>query len=485
MKVGEIWDELMRRKALLGLLLVVLVLGGFLGAKIIAAHHTVASQAQEIGVGPAPVYNNSLVLRIPNAAGQVAYELKFENSFKQASVTVKDVALETSAYVRILNAAGQVVAGEYTTAKDTTPVAAEAVRSAEIAPVEYHFAKTPANYSVKLSPGYIIEISSTNTQVLSTLNHSLATEFMPETTTERYVVTSDGLRKASWSEAQAKGAMYNLLKTHIINQIENYRARLSDEILNNRYLEVASKTQIVLAWRMLDFADREPYREFIEHLRCGGVPQITYYGQREYTVGETANFPELVSARDGEDGDYAAEEIITTSEVDFTQAGEYLLAYTVSDSDRNKVTLKIPIAVVEPQAEQPAPGTFPPLENVTPPELDEVSQIENEPSQSAGQNTSAIGSGMNTDMPTATNTVDAVWDNTAFETADVETNANENDDATTTVVATPLRPDETETNNNSEKKPATGINASQIILIVLGIVLFAGLVRFIFDHYVR
>lgn len=482
MKIGGIWDYLMRRKALFGLLLAVLALSSFLGAKIIAAHRPISSQAQEIGVGPMPVYNNALILRIPNQAGQAAYELKFDADFKQAKVSVAAVDLEASAYVRILNANGQLVAGEYTTVQENASAATDAGQA--VANVTHRFAQAPASYNVKLSPGYTIEISSKNTQVISTLNNSLATEFMPQDTTERYVVMSGGLRKAGWSDAQARTALSNLLKNHIINQIENYRRQLSDEVLNNRHLEVASKTQIVLAWRMLDFADRLPYHDFINNLRRGGVPQITYYGRRQYTVGETANFSDLVSAHDGEDGDYAIEEIVTRSEVDFGQAGEYLLAYTVRDSDQNTVTLKIPIAVVEPQAEQPAPGTFPPLENVTDSSLNEMEQISN-PSTSAGQNTSAIGSGVNTDAAPTADTTSMVWDNTTSETviAPAETNSDEETGPTVTV-ATPTRPDEAEADSEAATAKS-GISASQIVLIVLGIVLFAGLVRFIFDHYVR
>lgn len=491
MKVGEIWDYLMRRKALLGLLLVMLAFGGFLGARIIAAHRPTTNQAQEIGVGPAPVYNNSLILRIPNRAGQIAYELKFENGFKQAKVMVAAVDLETSAYVRILNANGQLMAGEYTAMQDLTSAAGDAVRSANTADVVHRFSQAPASYSVKLSPGYVIEISAVSTQVISILDNSLATEFMPQTTTERYVVTSGGLRKESWSETQAKTALYNLLKNHIIAQIENYRQQLPDEVLNNRYLEVAPKTQIVLAWRMLDFADRLPYHDFIDNLRRGGVPKITYYGQRQYTVGETANFSGLVSARDGEDGDYAVENIITTSGVDFAQAGEYLLAYTVTDSDCNRVTLKIPIAVVEPQPEQTEPGTFPPLENITNPGLDGASQISdagNNPANSAGQDASTIGGGMNVDVVPPTNATSAVWDNATTETIvapDGSTPSEDDGTSLTIVSATPMRPEETNGESESAVEEKPGVSASQIVLIVLGAVLFAGLVRFIFDHYVR
>ncbi len=448
--IGEIWDNLMRHKLRLGLLLLAMALGGIIGARLMSLHRPVISQAQEIGVGPMPTYDNSLTIRVLGKSGKPAYELVFASDFRSAKVTVTTESLDSDSAVKVLNPSGQVVVSEQTSAQSG----------------EIKFADAPKSYSVSFGKSYIIETQGTNVQVFSNLNRSLATAFMPSGTSERYVIMTDGLRKATWSDEEGKTALYNLLKTYLVGQIESYKSRLSDEVLNNKNADVAAKNRIVSAYRTLKGADQEPYREFIQRLRRGGVPEITYSGRREYTVGEDVDFTQLVSARDGEDGDYAITEITVESNVNLHQAGQYSLAYIVSDSDCNKVTLRIPITV----AEADKPITAEPKPDVT------------VPTQSAVDSTvPTIGGGRNTEnnatIPVSDETV---WgEQSSIDDLLSSEITNQNKDSTSPSV-------EIETTTaDSDKPKQSGISASQIVLIVLGIVLLFGLVRFIFDHYVR
>lgn len=452
--IGEIWDHLMRRKPLLGLLVVVLAFGGVLGAKIMMNHRPVVSQAQEIGVGPKPTYNNSLTLQVLGQSGKSGYELAFSNDFRLAKIKVNAEPLASVATVKILDRSGQVVASETTTLQGNN----------------YQFRGAPASYNIALAPGYVIEVQATTARMLSNLDYSLATAFTPSSS-ERYVVTLNGVRKTNWTEAEGETALYNLLKNYITGQIKSYQAKISDEVLNNKYLDTARKTQLILAYRELKGADQAPYREFINHLRRGGVPQITYSGKRQYDVGENVDFSKLVSARDGEDGEYSEEQIITQSEVDLSRAGEYTLSYVVSDSDRNKVTLKIPIVVAETKAES----------NPVPDDKTDSKPTENtEQSESVvSNNVSTVGGGINSDHNLSELEPDTtVWDERDRLEADLASSTS--GQPTTTV-----QPGETKTDSTDREKSPVGISASQIVLIVLGIVLLIGLVRFIFDHYVR
>lgn len=458
--ISETWDYLMRRKPLLWLLLVFLALGGVIGAKLMMEHRPVVSQAQEIGEGPKPVYNNSLTFRIPGTSGKPAYELVLASDFRSARINVTDEVLGAEASVKILNPSGQIVESEQTTLEDG----------------EIKFTNTPKNYSVALGRGYVIEINGSGVQVLSNLNHSLATAFMPSGATERYVLTSDGIRKASWSDADGKAALYDLLKKYIVGEIETYKAKLTDEVLNNKNLDVAAKTQIVLAYNNLKGVDQEPYREFINHLRRGGVPEITYSGKREFTVGENVDFTKLVSVRDGEDGEYTADQITTMSEVDFSQAGKYTLSYKASDSDRNTVTLKIPITVTEVKAEVVSPE---PVEVVP-----EKPTVDNSNTNSA----IAVTSTANAQVPVVGG--DLNTESNVVETnTDSETIWNEQNDIEEIAPVSVAYPASTTTNETNEPEAKLesrgGISPSQIVLLVLGIALLFGLVRFIFDHYVR
>lgn len=456
--IGEIWDNLMRHKLRLGLLLVTLALGVVAGAKIMAYHQPTVSHAQEIGVGPAPVYNNSLTLRIPGKSGKVAYELVFASDFRSAKITVTAEALSSNAAVKILNPSGQVVVSEQTSTQGT----------------EIKFTSAPKTYSVSLGKGYMLDVQGANVQVLSNLDYSLATAFMPSGSSERYVMMTDGLRKSTWSESEGKTALYNLLKNYIVGQIETYKSKLSDAVLNNKNLDVANKTRIVLAYRNLKGVDQEPYREFIKHLQRGGVPEITYKGQRTYTVGDQVDFTKLVSARDGEDGAYAPEQIITKSEVDLSRAGQYTLAYTVGDSDENTVTLKIPITVAEAQIADDAPTTDTQQPPTTP-----NTTVNSDAEDSASSTVYTVGGGMNIE----TGSAELIDDSDATVWGEqVEAENTMSSQIITSETATEVS---STTKNTEQQEQSHGISASQIILIVLGIILLFGLVRFIFDHYVR
>lgn len=447
----------MRRKPLLGLLLVLLALGGVIGAKLMAEHQPLTNQAQEISAGAKPIYNNSLTFKIAGTSGKSAYEMVLASDFRSAKINVSAESIGSEAYVRILNPSGQVIVSEQTAPENG----------------ENKFADTPKSYAVQLGRNYIIELHSANVQVLSNLTHIQATEFIPSGVTERYVITAKGIRKSGWSDTDGEEALYKILKKYIVSQIETYKVNLSDEVLNNKTLDVANKAQLVLAYNNLKGVDQAPYREFINHLRRGGVPEISYHGKREYSVGESVDFAKLVSVRDGEDGEYDAEQITIQSDIDFNQAGKYTLSYRASDSDRNTVTLKIPITIVEVVEPDVIPES-----PVVAPELP-VDNSDKKPSATDVSSSQAptVGGGANIDQELIKTDLDeetSIYeqDDTEIELAEVTQPTNDN-------IST------TSTNTEPRTQPHGGIGASQIVLLVLGIVLLVGLVRFIFDHYVR
>ncbi len=447
----------MRRKPLLGLLLVLLALGGVIGAKLMAEHQPLANQAQEISAGAKPIYNNSLTFKIAGTSGKTAYEMVLASDFRSAKINVSAESIGSEAYVRILNPSGQVIVSEQTAPENG----------------ENKFTDTSKSYSVQLGRNYIIELYGTGVQVLSNLTYAQATEFMPSGVTERYVITAKGIRKSGWSDADGEEALYKIFKKYIVNQIETYKTNLSDEVLNNKTLDVANKAQLVLAYNNLKGVDQAPYREFINHLRRGGVPEISYHGKREYSVGESVDFAKLVSVRDGEDGEYDAEQITIQSDIDFNQAGKYTLSYRASDSDRNTVTLKIPITiveVVEPDVipESPVVAPEPPVDN-----------SDKKPSATDASSSQAptVGGGANIDHELIETDLDE--ETSIYEQDDTEVELAEVTQPTNDNIST------TSTNTEPRTQPHGGIGASQIVLLVLGIVLLVGLVRFIFDHYVR
>nr|WP_245339418.1 NPCBM/NEW2 domain-containing protein [Paenibacillus shirakamiensis] len=92
-----------------------------------------------------------------------------------------------------------------------------------------------------------------------------------------------------------------------------------------------------------DFADAK-------FLILNNIPTLTIPTPKSTKVGEVVSLDEAYSALDSEDGDLTSKVIVSGADkVDFNQAGEYPITYTVTDSDGNTTTQTRTIAVVDMQ----------------------------------------------------------------------------------------------------------------------------------------
>ena len=495
MGLVRVWDYLMRRKLLFLALLASLALT-FFDISSLLTNEEILRFSQETDPTEKLSFENDLVLQVGDTTPSLT--IKFGQEFSSASVSVTDAALISDAYVRILDTNGKLVAGEYTEVRDNTPPAptykAEEALDESAGGVAYFWIDAPKTYEVRLNPGYIIELHAESADFVSTLDGKTAPAFKPTKNVERYVVTESGLRKESWTESEGEQQIYELLRRYIVAMIEDYKAKVSDEVLNNRHLDVATKTQLILAYRSLRPADQELYRDFIEHLRVGGTPVITYYGKNEYFVGDVVDFSTLVGAIDGEDGEITPEQISVESQVNFEIAGEYTVIYSATDSDGNTTELTVIITIKdlvvenpepdEPITEEPGfePSNQDPVITLPDTDLNESEDFSSstEPSNlpSASSTIVAIGSGANV----VEETVEDVPASTDEEThaLDVE----ELDSAITEVIR-PANSNVTAEDKADGSESHGGVSFTQILFIAGGILLLAGLIRFIFDHYVR
>ena len=527
---SRIWDYIMRRKVLL--LVGILLIGGLAASLGAVARPSRVGRSHEQQPHASLEYNHSLVLTISGSAGAPSYQLEFSEDFSRATITVSAAPLASDTYVRILNAAGQLVSGTYTKIQDLTPTAPapdafpdesddgnlaseieadpdETIdegledETPELTPeppalpggVEYVFADAPKTETVLLEPGYIIEIHSTTAQFYSTLDQSLAESYTPTDTTTQYVVMSGGIRRLEWSDAEGIEHFYQLVRRYLVGIIEDYQQNTPPAILANKNLDLERKLKVIQAYNELRISDQEPYLEFIALLRRGGVPELVYSGETSYLLGTEVDFSTLITAYDNEDGELPAEAIAIESEVDLNQVGSYRLAYLATDSDGNTTMLELTISVVSPDPGLPPLDTLPEdpgLEDEvefpttdTPPTTPEAPS--EEPSQDTppaapslptpplsggGANTEDLGTeDVNQPEPPATSVEVADSESTQAAASAVEVSETlnterrpTNDSATTTQHRFPL---------------------GRILLIGFGLLFLAGLVRFIFDHYVR
>lgn len=451
MKLGQIWDYVMRRKTQFLVLAAVLFLG-IAGLNRLIVKSQPSNNLNNLESLTSETYNNSLVLKIAaDGAKAPSYQLTFKDNYTKATVRITEETLQNEAYVRIFDPSGNLLRGEYTAIEDVEPVTPpateetddpattlpleepeEAMAGAEnqdqadeietptqgVAAVTYRFVNTPKNYELSLELGSIIEVHSEDARFWSTLDNAEAVAFRPDGT-ERYVVTAEGLSKENWGAAKALAENYQLLKRFLVRQIEDYQAKVSEEILSDKNLDQAAKMKVVVAYNSLAEADQAEYTEFIDWLINGKPP-----------VEEK---PDDVVQEPGE---------------------------------------------AEPPAEKDEPSETP----VKPPIVIEEVPLPNDPATSVNNQYTVQTLGGRNDNEIVSN-----QDDNAQDTS-VEEPATEAPKPTTPQV---IRNDNTANQNNTVTTEIKDNQAEEtplwqkIALVVFGIVVILGLVRFIFDHYVR
>ncbi len=118
MRIGRIWDFIMRRKTQIFVpffLLVVImasVIGSFMPHFLAGRRNVIDQNESEI------IYNNSLILSISSSTGSTAYSLEFQDNFQSASIAIYPEKLPGEAYIRIFDENKVLIKGEYTTIKE-------------------------------------------------------------------------------------------------------------------------------------------------------------------------------------------------------------------------------------------------------------------------------------------------------------------------------------------------------------------------------
>ena len=493
MKLLQIWDYLMRRKPLLVALFVV-IMSGFCGYRFAAQRHSVSSEA----LAPIPVVktiDNGLELHVLDDKQSPVYQLTFSDNFQQAAIEVNANSLASETYVRILDATGSLVAGEYTViydrAKDVTEESGTGVK--------YYFPETPKSYQVALTPGMQIELQAQNVRFYSTLDGAEVTEYTPRAQSETYIVTAGGLRRADWSEIQAQEIIYRQLQRYASQEISAYQASIPEHVLYNKTLDAAKKSEIARLYAQLLPQDKESYSEFVEQLQKGGAPVITYRGATEYKLGETVDLLELLDIHDNEDGEIAKENLNVEGGVDFTQPGSYDVVYTVTDSDGNTTQLTLTIVISETKVDAPdqIPSEDRPVNKPSDGNAGDGS-VNGDTDGAVVEQPAGIGAGVGvgeTVMDEAGTVWGALEAKVDYAPAATEMEASEEvgdvvEDKTKAITSdnssqkVSQRAEQTnETSSGETTKDKT--SGSSVFLIILGILAFCGLTKFIFDHYIR
>lgn len=489
MRLVRVWDYFMRRKPLLVALFVMVVSAAYSYQWASRQHGMNTETITESPV--AQTIDSGLELHILGENQAPVYQITLDNDFRQATVEVGASSLASETYVRILDAAGNLVAGEYTTIYDSAQ--GEAKMDLESG-VKYYFPETPKSYTVALVPGMKIELQARGVKFYSTLDGIEVAEFAPRTELESYIVTTGGLRRADWDDSQAQAVMYQQLKRYAEQQISQYQENIPEHVLYNKTLEAERKAEIARLYAKLLPADQEAYAGFVEQLRRGGAPVITYRGALEYRLGEVVDLLALFDIHDNEDGEIARDKLTVEGAVDFTKPGSYELVYGVTDSDDNTTQLALTIVVMEERVDTPSqtPSEDRPVN--LPSDVNGGGNEGNNPNEVPAVDM-GVGVGVS---EAATEENGTVWSaqelkvdyepivEVTGETSSAAESVTEGAEQKATG-ETPAQPVDrkaeqaTAANEKTESKRAD-VN---VFLIVAGLLVFCGLVKFIFDHYVR
>jgi len=494
-KLLQIWDYLMRRKPLLVALFVVLI-SGSCGYRFAAQSHTTILK----NLAPVPVaqtIDNGLALQILDEKQVPVYQLTFSNDFQQATIKIGANSLASETYVRILDAAGNLMAGEYTVIYDQAKDATEGIDTG----MKYYFPETPKNYQVALAPGMKIELQAQNVKFYSTLDGAEVTEYAPQAQIETYIVTTGGLRRADWDETRVQEVLYQQLKRYAGQEIRAYQASMPEHVLYNKTLDTEKKAEIARLYAQLLPPDQGEYSEFVEQLQKGGAPVIIYRGATEYKQGEAVDLLALLDIHDNEDGEISRGKLRVEGSVDFSRSGSYDITYTATDSDGNATRLALTITVSEAKADTPAqmPSEDRPANTPTDNNAGDGSTETNthEPVEGAGV---GIGVGVGETVMDEAGTVWGALESkvdyvpVATETDAKASEAAEAVDADKKATGATSRSTESRSSQKTERtdevpneKSTSGgkTSGAEVFWIVLGLLALCGFAKFIFDHYIR
>ena len=194
-----------------------------------------------------------------------------------------------------------------------------------------------------------IEVNKDNVKVTTNLDTTKAGTYKVT-----YEVTDKDGNKTTLElqiviEAKTEAEKYEELKVEAIKVIEDYKAKATEEELNNKKTNAEEKTVVIEAYNKLKDEDKTPYTEFINKVKQGGSPVITKVSNEslKYKEGTEIDLYSLITIKDNEDGEIKVnkDNVKVTTNLDTTKAGTYKVTYEVTDKDGNKTTLELQIVI--------------------------------------------------------------------------------------------------------------------------------------------
>ena len=282
-------------------------------------------------------YNNYLKLQVLGYNyDTIAYQLIFKDKYTKAEISYPNQSgMSGNEYIKIYDEKGSLVTEDISTGG--------------------YFDFNKGTHEIDLDIGYVIEINYPNKyqdkiKIFSTLSGNVLPEYSATNTITRYVVINNGLIKEDMDEDIANEIAYEQLKPSLIAIIEEYKSKVTNAELNNKFINFKEKAKVVDAYMRLKEKDQAPYTSLITAIQKGGSPIITVKSENlKYEIGTTINLYNLITATDNEDGIITIDKNSTIIDTKFNNnvVGNYKITYKVSDSDNNVSTKIIYIEIFD------------------------------------------------------------------------------------------------------------------------------------------
>ena len=282
-------------------------------------------------------YNNYLKLQVLGYNyDTIAYQLIFKDKYTKAEISYPNQSgMSGNEYIKIYDEKGSLVTEDISTGG--------------------YFDFNKGTHEIDLDVGYVIEINYPNKyqdkiKMFSTLTGNVLPEYSATNTITRYVVINNGLIKEDMDEDIANEIAYEQLKPFLIAIIEEYKSKVTNAELNNKFINFKEKAKVVDAYMRLKEKDQAPYTSLITAIQKGGSPIITAKSENlKYEIGTTINLYNLITATDNEDRIITIDKNSTIIDTKFNNnvAGNYKITYKVSDSDNNISTKIIYIEIFD------------------------------------------------------------------------------------------------------------------------------------------
>ena len=282
-------------------------------------------------------YNNYLKLQVLGYKyDTIAYQLIFKDKYTKAEISYPNKSgMSGNEHIKIYDEKGFLVTEDISTGG--------------------YFDFNKGTHEIDLDVGYVIEINYPNKyqdkiKIFSTLSGNVLPEYSATNTITRYVVINNGLIKEDMDEDIANEIAYEQLKPSLIAIIEEYKSKVTNAELNNKFINFKEKAKVVDAYMRLKEKDQAPYTSLITAIQKGGSPIITAKSENlKYEIGTTINLYNLITATDNEDRIITIDKNSTIIDTKFNNnvAGNYKITYKVSDSDNNISTKIIYIEIFD------------------------------------------------------------------------------------------------------------------------------------------